>query len=392
MTKRRQKGEGSITNLPNGKIRIRVELEPIDGKRQWLSAIADTKTEAIKKLNALKVQREQDKLTAKTTPHCFSYYIEAYLTSRKAEGVRDSTLQSLRYNLNSVGRLFGTIPVDKLTFDNADQLMLALRETKLCPASFNLKIGKTKAMFDWLVDRGYVSKNIFQRFKGIRHKKSASSKKKLEVLSSSEHDKLKSLMYSYWLRFINEHKRGKKYRMYPLYLVGYETGMRAGELAGLMWSSVDFDKSCIHVDNNITVISDGQGDSCRDGDLKTDAGYRDITISQSTMDVLRQLKEAYDKLNWNTDYVFASNVKLTRPYSPAHFTETLRLFLGMAGVSRRFTFHDIRHTNASVMMSEKVEPLLIAERLGHADASVSFSVYGHILQENEDRHKPLVVA
>lgn len=391
MTNRRQKGEGSISRLPNGKIRIRIELEPQDGKRQWLSAVADTKTEAIKKLNALKVQREQDKQQAKTAPHCFSYYINSYLTSRRAEGIRESTIQSLKYNLTSAGRLFGTIPVNKLTHDNADQFMIALRQSKLCVASFNLKVSKVKAMFDWLVDRDIVSDNIFKRFKGIRNK-GVSSKKKLVVLSECEHDKLKSLMYIYWRRFLDEHKRGKKYRMYPLYLLGYETGMRAGELAGLMWSCVDFDNSCIHVENNITVISDGQGDSCRDGDLKTDAGYRDIVVSKATLDVLRELKEAYNKLNWKTEYVFASNVKLDRPYSPAHFTETLRVFLGMVGITRRFTFHDIRHTNASVMMSNKVEPLLIAERLGHSDASVSFSVYGHILQENEDRHKPLVVA
>lgn len=39
-TRRRPKGEGSIITLPNGKVRIRVELDPVDGKRRWLSATA----------------------------------------------------------------------------------------------------------------------------------------------------------------------------------------------------------------------------------------------------------------------------------------------------------------------------------------------------------------
>lgn len=42
-TRRRPKGEGSIITLPSGKVRVRVELDPVDGKRQWLSATADTK-------------------------------------------------------------------------------------------------------------------------------------------------------------------------------------------------------------------------------------------------------------------------------------------------------------------------------------------------------------
>ena len=52
-TRRRPKGEGSIITLPSGKVRVRVELDPVDGKRQWLSATADTKKEAVEKLKKL---------------------------------------------------------------------------------------------------------------------------------------------------------------------------------------------------------------------------------------------------------------------------------------------------------------------------------------------------
>ena len=50
---KRQKGEGSITQLPNGTFRIRVETQPINGKRQWLSETTQTKTDAVKVLKKL---------------------------------------------------------------------------------------------------------------------------------------------------------------------------------------------------------------------------------------------------------------------------------------------------------------------------------------------------
>lgn len=40
-TRRRPKGEGSIITLPSGKVRIRVELDPVDGKRRWLSEVVN---------------------------------------------------------------------------------------------------------------------------------------------------------------------------------------------------------------------------------------------------------------------------------------------------------------------------------------------------------------
>lgn len=52
-TTRRNKGEGSITTLANGKYRVRIELPPKAGKRIWKSATCTTKKEAIQKLKEL---------------------------------------------------------------------------------------------------------------------------------------------------------------------------------------------------------------------------------------------------------------------------------------------------------------------------------------------------
>ena len=55
---RRPKGEGSVTKLSNEKFRARIELEPKNGKRRWLSVVRDTAPEARKALRELFRKKE----------------------------------------------------------------------------------------------------------------------------------------------------------------------------------------------------------------------------------------------------------------------------------------------------------------------------------------------
>ena len=64
---RRPKGEGSVTKLSTGKYRARIELDPMNGKRKWLSVIRDTAPEARKALRELSVSYTH--LTLPTTPY-----------------------------------------------------------------------------------------------------------------------------------------------------------------------------------------------------------------------------------------------------------------------------------------------------------------------------------
>ena len=74
-TTRRPKGEGSITQLPNGRYRVRIETDPIDGKRHWLTKVVATKTEAQKTLRDLTRQKEDNHLIVTNRPNNFSRYM-----------------------------------------------------------------------------------------------------------------------------------------------------------------------------------------------------------------------------------------------------------------------------------------------------------------------------
>lgn len=95
-TSRRTKGEGSIIQLTNGKWRARIECEPVDGKRKWLSKSCDTKMEAVKALKVLERKRE-DNVQAKEFKGDFPQLVDDYFlyTFQKDETALSMRLSGL---------------------------------------------------------------------------------------------------------------------------------------------------------------------------------------------------------------------------------------------------------------------------------------------------------
>ena len=63
-----------------------------------------------------------------------------------------------------------------------------------------------------------------------------------------------------------------------------------------------------------------------------------------------------------------------------------------AGLPRRTTTHDLRHHYASVLLAAGESVVAVAERLGHEDASLVLSTYGHLMPDSDDRTRSAVDA
>ena len=120
---------------------------------------------------------------------------------------------------------------------------------------------------------------------------------------------------------------------------------------------------------------------------KTENGIRTITISKTVSAILRQYKgkQIQDRFilgdAWKNDnHVFVhedgTDMHPHRPYK--WFTE----FLERHGLPK-ITFHQLRHTNASLLIGQGVDVATIAKRLGHADKSVTLRTYAHALKEHD---------
>ena len=173
-------------------------------------------------------------------------------------------------------------------------------------------------------------------------------------------------------------------RLYALWLLYATTGLRRGEALGLRWDDIDLEAGTIYVHRNRTM-SRGK---VVVHETKTEHGRRKIALDPSTVAVLRQhrIRQLEERLAadvaWHeTGAVF---VRLDgRELQPTNdvtavFTEHART----AGLPR-IRLHDLRHTYATIALSNGVPITVVSRRLGHATVSVTLDIYSHCMPTDD---------
>ncbi len=144
----------------------------------------------------------------------------------------------------------------------------------------------------------------------------------------------------------------------------YWTGMRVGELQALTLADVDFQQNTISINKTYHMI---KGKDVIESP-KTSTGKRTININQSLADELqRHISRLYQPEP--SDRIFTMNPSAYGKHFKSH-AESANL--------PKIRVHDLRHSHASLLIDMGFSPVLIAERLGHKDASVTLSVYAHL--------------
>ena len=383
-TRRRPKGEGSIIVLPSGKVRVRVELDPVDGKRRWLSATADTKKEAVEKLKKLQRDKEDSVLQCKAQEDTIMYQLEVYKRHLKALKRSGAILRHLNLVCSDLDTYTNGVSLPNLKGVHIDGLLLQWHNRGLQQSTINLYVSKLRGFFEWAVANDLMKKNLLADYKAKTQRKK--SKHNLVVLSLAEHQQIKDYLYTFWERKRKPIKKWSlKFRMYALYCLAYETGMRDGEIAVLTWKDIDLDNNIVNVNKTLSIQEDTKATI---NEPKTDAGFRRIKISEKTTQLLADLKDFSSDLS---DYVFY-NHKTHSFYSGGNINGVFQQVLSAVGITRHLTFHDIRHTNASNMIHNKVPIAVITERLGHSSIAVTYSAYGHIIQECAEANMAVIEA
>ncbi|WP_216328038.1 site-specific integrase [Deinococcus aestuarii] len=168
------------------------------------------------------------------------------------------------------------------------------------------------------------------------------------------------------------------HRLYPLFALALSTGMRRGELLALHWGDVDLEAREITVRHNLVKDAAGRYGV---GQPKTETGHRRILLAEDTVDLLREHREREQRGRRAPrpgDFVFTA--ASGNYVQGRHLDRTYRALMEEAGVPR-LRFHDLRHTAASLLMRRGVPPKVVADRLGHADASFTLKVYTHVYDD-----------
>lgn len=164
-------------------------------------------------------------------------------------------------------------------------------------------------------------------------------------------------------------------RLYALFYLALDTGMRRGELLGLHWKDVDLAKGIVRVRHNLVEV----GTRIELGEPKTRASRRVISLAPDTVQVLHdhRLNQLLE-LGHEPPMVFASTVGTF--VQPSNLARSFRAITATAGVPR-IRLHDLRHTAASLAIRNGADLKALSERLGHATPSITLNVYYHAYAE-----------
>ncbi|MBJ6361314.1 tyrosine-type recombinase/integrase [Paenibacillus sp. GCM10012307] len=164
-------------------------------------------------------------------------------------------------------------------------------------------------------------------------------------------------------------------KYYHAFLLAVMTGMRQGEILGLRWQDVDFLNKKVFIRQ--TLSHDGKHFNTG---AKTASGIRSISLDDHTIQQLEQQYKYYNVVS--REYVFQKNLVVCTNTGNQFFPRDLkkifdRLIL-KAGL-RKITFHDLRHTHASLLLKQNVHPKIVSERLGHASIQMTLDTYSHLM-------------
>ena len=166
----------------------------------------------------------------------------------------------------------------------------------------------------------------------------------------------------------------------PVYFLAIYTGLRRSELLGLRWSAVDLDVKSISITETLQYIN-GKGLTVLEP--KTARSRRMVTLPPSAVALLSGLKvKQKDEitefgLEWSESrYVFSQ-----ADGSPLYPNLVSRAFSQLMKEAEipRVRFHDLRHTHATLMVKQGVNPKIVSERLGHASVTITLDTYSHVL-------------
>ncbi|MBR0281676.1 MAG: site-specific integrase [Oscillibacter sp.] len=379
---RRGKNEGSIYKRNDGKWvgQITVGYHPDTGKPIRKYFYANTREEAARKV-AMTLATEMNKDSAAVREDLIlKDFLHKWLTTFKVHEVCSRTME-LYYSaerLHIVPAL-GGLPINQVTPVKIQGLLYQLQAEKgLSQRTISLVRGVLIQMYDYAMEMRLAEFNPARNTKLPRQPRKPDDEKKVipiaqreALLKAAENDEI----------------------MCPILTMLMLTGMRIGELLALQWKHIDFVAKTISIQQSLTreIVFDENGRTQQSldalGATKTRTSRRVIQVPDLVLERLRRWMKHVAGLKGGLKvlipdgFVFVSTRTMEmRTYSG--FRATYRHFLDRNGFGDKgLNLHRFRHTYASMLLEQGINPKIVQKLLGHRDVSTTLGVYTHVVPE-----------
>ncbi len=335
---------------------ISLSYDPIKGKypQKWRSGFETKKAAQEALIMDLTKLEDELKAPSLTVSEYLALWLEQSIKGKRAPNTERNYRNSIN---NYINKAFGDLPLDQLAPKHIENLYTELT-TRLSSSSVHTVHRTLRAALNRAVKLEYL-------------KTSPMTRVDVPSLHTGRRSTLSPQQAKLLMGWMKDH--------YPVSYIGIYlavfTGMRRGEICGLQWRDIEWEK------NSILILRTRQriGGEQIIGKPKTDLSSRSIPVSEGVINFLKSWKakrearvgEELHPEDWLLTQLEGFPID---PDTLTHDLHKAEKALNLPLVS----FHDLRHTHATIMLEAGVDLKTVSERLGHSSIRVTGDVYAHV--------------
>ena len=337
---------------------------------QPFTTYGKTVKETQKLLNDLRYEVEHE-IYFKENSVTFSAWFEIWLKDYKEPTVKMGTVATYQQNYNAyIKKIFGNKQLRDIRSDAIQRFYNAMSAKEYSHNTLETCRAVLNGVFTQAVRNGIIQKNPVEN----------------TILPKNNGKGAIRVMTEYEQKLFLEYAKDTEY--YPLYELALSTGMRSGEIRGLQWADVDFDKKEIHVAHTLVYLKGKYHLETP----KTMSSDRIIPMLDNVSVLLKEQRKkqmeerSYMGEYWNPlpefeNLVFTNSVG--NPINRDRFKkkmDNLIKKMNEDGIPfAHITPHTFRHTFATRSIERGIDPKVLQKILGHSTFAMTMDIYAHVL-------------
>ena len=377
--KRREKGTGGITQRKDGTWQGKYDAGvKADGKRDIKYVYAKSEPECRSKLRALRKEIEKSDYVS-VRKSSVKKYMEDWFNTTKKGNLKPKSVDRLEGTLKyDVYPYIGHIQLNDLKPKDIQNMINSLKADGKAHSTIKKAYEAVNSCFKTGVTQKTVASNPAA---GVAiPSKGLFERKEIPFYTQEEAALLCEQSMQKWS------KGQRKYRLGSFVPLMINTGLRIGELLALQWDrDVDLENKTITVQSNLVRVANREDDTKKyklleQDSVKSEAGQdRVIPLNAQAYAALLDLQQVTGK----SKYVMST--KSGELLSPRNVDRTLRTIAENAGLPEEKIYgpHALRHTFATLLLSNGTDIKTVSKLLGHADVSTTYNTYIHVIKSQE---------
>jgi len=374
---KRGQGQGSIVWVESRSAYMAQYIDPVTNARKtfYRKSHPEAEKELWKRLN----EYEEGGIvyTDKTTvKDWLEFWLETYRISR-LKPIKPTTRDGYRWSIdNYLIPAFGSMDIRRLTRDHVQRWFNSLAKDKAATATKAFKVlnmAMAAAVPTHVKYNPCAGVNVVlpEKPKELpKHFESGSFVRFMKAVTASEYE--------------------------SFYLLGVLRALRIGEIVGLRYTDIDFQKKEIHIQRNVVRVKRDHSDGgpktellVQENSAKSASSLRTLPLPDVLIDSLKRRMELQNErikkrikrgvpIEYaGSEYIFPGNDWRGPMDGNTFLTRQLYPLLESAGIPK-IPFHGLRHTVATLAAEGGLNAKEIQELLGHADSRITEAVYIHL--------------